>query len=240
MRVEFERVHDRVPNGCLQRLRLFGAAGGALAAVVALASFLIAPGPSSARGATVVAYYSAHSTAVFWQATLAGIAFILFIWFAETFASAISGSLGLIGAAVTATLYLVAIGCWEVLGEIYGASGGTDLDEGDAHAVYAAGIGAAHLAHFTTVAYVASIAVAILAAPAPQRLLGWIGAGFALVCLVSAVIVLESQSHWSDVVGAIVFLAFLLWVFATSVWLALTMRRDASHPPAQARPQPAQ
>jgi hypothetical protein len=212
----------------MERLRLFGAAAGAVAAIVGLVALFISPGPSSAHGATVVAYYSAHSTATFWQATLAAFAFVLFIWFAETFAGQTSsGSVAVVGAAVTAALYLVTIGCFEVLGEIYGGSGGTDLSEGDAHALYAAGVGAAHLAHFTTAAYVASTATAILASSAQGRWLGRIGIGFTVVLLVSAVIVLESQSHWSDVLGAIVFVAFLIWVFAASAWLVLAMRRGA-------------
>jgi hypothetical protein len=37
--------------------------------------------------------------------------------------------------------------------------------------------------------------------------------------------VLASSSDWSNVLGTVVFLAFLAWVFAVSVMLALAMRR---------------
>ena len=44
-----------------------GAAGGALFSALVVIAFVIAQGPSSARGDTVVAYYSEHGTAVAWQ-----------------------------------------------------------------------------------------------------------------------------------------------------------------------------
>jgi hypothetical protein len=100
-------------NYRVQRLRVFGAAGGAVFAILVLVAFAIAPGPSSANGETVVEYYSTHKTATLWQAALIGLAFVLFIWFAETFAGQMSsGSVGVVSAAATAALYLVAIGAW--------------------------------------------------------------------------------------------------------------------------------
>ena len=56
----------------MARIRLFGAAGGAVFAVLTLVAFLIAPGPSSANGVTVVEYYTEHGNAAIWQAVLAG------------------------------------------------------------------------------------------------------------------------------------------------------------------------
>jgi hypothetical protein len=215
----------------MEMLRLFAAAGGAVFAILVVIAFAIAPGPSSARGDTVVEYYSAHGTAVAWQAGLVAVSVVLFIWFAETFAGVLSsGPAAIVGAAVTAALYLVAIGCWETLGETYNGVNLVDVQSesfGDAHALYDAGVGAAHLAHITTAAYVGSTAVAMLASGAPWRWLGWIGIGLTPIALLSGLIVLASESHWSDVLGTVVFLAFVAWVFATSVWLVLAVRRGS-------------
>jgi hypothetical protein len=214
----------------VERLRLFGAAGGAVFAILVVIAFAIAPGPSSAHGETVVEYYSSHGTAVAWQAAIVAVSVVLFIWFVETFAGFLSaGSAAVVGAAVTAALYLVAIGCWEVLGETYNGVNFVDVQSesfGDAHALYDAGQGASHLAHITTAAYVGSTAAAMLTSGATWRWLGWIGIGFTPIALISGVIVLASESHWSDVLGTVVFLAFVAWVFATSVWLVLAMRRS--------------
>ena len=213
----------------VQRLRPLGAAAGAVSAIVALIAFLIAPGPSSGRGTAVVAYYSAHSSAVLWQATLVGLSAALFIWFAGTFAEQMSsGSVAVVGAAITAALYLIAIGCWEELGETYGGADPISLSSeryGDAHVLYGAGAGAAHLAGFTAAAFVGATAAAIIRTPTRSRWLGWVGGGFAVAQVIAAEIVLASQSHWSDLVGNTVLIAFLTWVFAISAWLVLAMRR---------------
>ena len=193
-------------------------------------AFAIASGPSSARGDTVVAYFSEHGTAVAWQAAIVGVATVFFIWFVETFATHTSaGALSVVGGAVTAALYLVAIGCWESLGETFNGRDLVDVsseDLGDAHFLYDAGVGAAHMAHFTTAAYVGSTAVAILASGASGRWLGWLGAAFAPICLLEAIVGLASQSGWSDAVDGLVFLGFLVWVFALSVWLVRVVRRQ--------------
>lgn len=206
-----------------------GAAGGALFSALVVIAFVIAQGPSSARGDTVVAYYSEHGTAVAWQAAIVGVAIVFFIWFAETFATRTSaGALTVVGAAVTAALYLVAIGCWESLGETFNGRDALDVsreDYGDAHFLYDAGVGATHMAHFTTAAYVGSTAVVILASHASWRWLGWLGVAFAPVCLLEAIVGLGSQSGWSDDIDALVFLGFLVWVFLVSVWLVRVIRR---------------
>lgn len=127
----------------MDRLRLVGAAGGAVFAILVVIAFAIASGPSSANGATVAEYYSAHGTATLWQASLIGFALVCFIWFAGVFsAGTLLGPVVLVSASVTAVLYLVAIGAWESLGEIYGRANGSDLNEGDAHALYDVGVGA--------------------------------------------------------------------------------------------------
>jgi hypothetical protein len=219
----------------MDRLRLFAAAGGAVFAIVTLVAFAIAPGPSSTDGETVVEYYAAHGTATLWAASLVGFSVVLFIWFAETFAGQTSsGSAAVVGAAVTATLYLATVACTEVIAEIYD---GADLalltseDYSDAHVFYVVGQGTGHLAHFAAAAFVGSTAVAILTSM-KWRWLGWIGLGFTVVRLISAGIVLGSHSHWSDVLGIIVFVGFLAWVFATSVWLVLGMPRRRAPVPA--------
>jgi hypothetical protein len=221
------------PNS--QRLRPLGAAAGAVFAIVALIAFLVAPGPSSGSGTVVVNYYSAHSTAALWQATLVGLSVVLFIWFAETFAAHVSsGSVAMVGAAVTAALYLIAVGCWEVLGETYGGAdpiGLTSESYGDAHVLYGAGAGAAHLAGFAAAAFVGSTAAAIVRTPSRGRWLGWVGGGFVIAQLIGAEIVLTSQSHWSDVIGDIVLVAFLTWIFTISAWLVLAMRRGEARVP---------
>ena len=213
----------------LQRLRPLGAAAGAVFAIVALIAFLIAPGPSSGSGTVVVDYYSAHSSAALWQATLVGLSAALFIWFAETFAERISsGLVAVVGAATTAALYLVAIGCWEELGETYGGADPASLSSesyGDAHALYSAGAGAAHLAGFTAAAFVGATAAAIIGISTWSRWLGWAGAGLTVAQLIAAEIVLASQSHWSDLVGRVVLIAFLTWVFTISAWLVLAILR---------------
>ena len=215
----------------VQRLHLLGAAGGALFSVLVVVAFAIASGPPSARGDDVVAYFSEHGTAVAWQAAIIGVAIVFFIWFAETFATRTSaGAISVIGAAVTASLYLVAIGCWESLGETFNGRNPLDVsseDLGDAHFLYDAGVGAAHMAHFTTAAYVGSMALVVLSASGPWQWLGWVGVALVPLCLLEAVIGLTSQSGWSDTLDGVVFVFFLAWVFLISLWLVSVLRRHA-------------
>jgi hypothetical protein len=92
----------------------------------------------------------------------------------------------LVSAAVTAVLYLVAIGAWESLGEIYGRANGSDLNEGDAHALYDVGVGATHLVNFSVAAFVGATAFAALATRRSGRLLGVLGIALTVVQLVNA------------------------------------------------------
>jgi hypothetical protein len=208
----------------MERLRLVGAAGGCVFAVLVVVAFSIASGPSSASGATVAAYYSAHGTAALWQASLIGVALVCFLWFAGVFADGtVIGRVVLVSASLTAALYLVAIGAWESLGEIYRASG-SDLDEGDAHVLYDVGVGASHMANFAVASFVGATAASVLTARRPGRLLGSLGAVLAVVQLVNAPFQIAATSHWSDVVGGVVFISFLAWVVATSVWLLRSTR----------------
>jgi len=208
------------------RLRLLGAAGGAVFAIVVMIAFAIAPGPPSASGTKVAEYYSAHGTAVLWQAALIGFAIVCFIWFTGVFSARTwLGPVVLVSASVTAALYLVAVGAWESLGEIYGRANGSDLDEGDAHALYDVGVGATHLANFSVAAFVGATAFAVLATRPSGRLLGKLGVGLAAVQLVNAPLQIGASSDWSDIVGTVVFIVFLAWVFSLSVSLVLSLRR---------------
>jgi hypothetical protein len=182
----------------------------------------------------VADYYSTHGTTALWQASLFGFAVICFLWFAGVFSEAttVLGPVVLASASVTAALYLVAIGAWESLGEIYRASS-TDLDDGDAHALYDVGVGSTHLANFSVAAFVGATAFAVLATG--QHVLGLLGVVLAGVQLVNAPFQIAATSHWSDVVGFVVFICFLAWVFATSVWLFRVIRRAPANAPAGRR-----
>ena len=214
----------RATIAVVQRLQLFGAAGGGLFATLAVIAFAIATGPSSAGGATVADYYSTHGGATMWQASLLGFGLICFMWFAAVFSeSASMGTVVLVSASVTAALYFVVVGAWEGLGEIYGSAHGSDLDRGDAHVLYDVGIGAGHVANFSVAAFVAATAFAVLTAG--RRTLGVLGIILAAVELVNAPFQMAAHSDWSGDVGTVVFICFLAWVFAMSVWLFALVRR---------------
>jgi hypothetical protein len=172
-------------------------------------------------------YYSSHGTAALWQASLFGFALICFLLFAGVFSEgAFLGPVVLASASVTAALYFVAVGAWESLGEIYRA-GSTDLDDGDAHTLYDVGVGSTHLANFSVAAFVGATAFAVLATG--RHVLGLVGIVLTAVQLVNAPFQIAATSNWSDVVGAVVFICFLLWVFAMSVWLFRVIRRAPSN-----------
>jgi hypothetical protein len=217
-----------------ERLQLVGASGGAIFAVLTFVAYLVHAGPSSDEGVAVVGYYSTHGTATLMAAALVGVAAIGFIWFAETFAGRTPlGAVGVAGASVTAALYLVSVGCWEILAEIFGGVALVNVpSEGysNAHMLYVAGNGASHMGNFGAAAFVGATAAAMVASTAPRRWLGWLGVGVAAFRVTSAVIELTSNSHWSDVVSIAGFLAFLAWVFAASVALLLPMGQRATSP----------
>jgi hypothetical protein len=217
-----------------ERLQLVGGLGGAIFAVLTFVAYLVHAGPSSDEGVTVAEYYSTHGTATLWAAALVGVAAIGFIWFAETFAGRTSlGPVGVVGASVTAALYLVAVGCWEILAEIFGGVDIVDVpSEGysNAHVLYVVGNGASHMGNFGAAAFVGATAAGMLASAGRWRPLGWLGVGVAAFRVISALIELASNSRWSDVVSIAGFLAFLGWVFAASVVLLLAMRQSATSP----------
>jgi len=189
----------------VERLRLFGAAGGVVFSILVVIALAISPGPSSADGATVARYYSAHGTDTLWQASLVGFALVFFVWFVAVFSEgSLWGPLVLVSASVTAALYLVAFGAWESLGEIYGRANGADLDEGDAHVLYDVGVGATHLVNFSVAAFVGGTAFAVLAR-SPGRLLGIVGIALSAVQLINAPFQIAATSNWSDAVGFVVF-----------------------------------
>jgi hypothetical protein len=216
----------------MSRLRQFGAAGGTLFAVFVVIAYAIDPGPSSPDGPSIVNYYSTHATQGRMSAVLVGIAAVFFIWFAEMLAWQLAaGSPGVVGAGATAALYLVAAGCWEVLGELYGGGNGHFYASevyADARVLYDVGVGAVHFANFTAAAFVGATAVGMIHSTGTWRRLGWVGIGFALVRLVSALIVVVSHSHWSAVLETIVFLGFVVWVFVMSVVLVVRVRQAST------------
>lgn len=204
-------------------------------ALLVVLAYTINLGPSSGDGVSVVAYYSTHAPQAQWEAILVGIAAIFFVWFAAVFADQTSsGPLAPMAGAVTAALYLVAIGCWEVLGELYGGVRVADMAtdrRGDARVLYDVGVGAVHMANLAATAFIWGISLGMLQSPAPWRRVGWIGVAFVGPWLITALIVLISQSRWSDELGTIVFLVFLGWVFLASVTLVLLVRRGLSIAP---------
>jgi hypothetical protein len=213
----------------MSRLREFAAASGTMFSALVLIAYAVDPGPASPIGTSIVSYYSTHATQTRIAAVLIGIAVIFFISFAEMLAWQLAlGSAGLVGGAATAALYLVAVGCWEVLGELYGSGNGRlySSDVYDyAQVLYDVGIGAVHFANFTAAAFVGTIAVGMMRSTATWRRLGWVGLGFALVRLSSALIVVIAHAHWSAVLETIVFIGFVAWVFVVSVALIVQVRR---------------
>ncbi len=198
-------------------------------AVVTAVSFLIASGPSSANGVTVVEYYTAHGNAAIWQAVLAGFGIVFFVWFAGTFAETMSSAHAvLVSAGAMAAVYLVTLGAWESLGETYKGVDIIDVGRegyGDAHVLYDVGVGAAHMAGFADAAFVGATTAALLTSVAPWRRLGGIGVGLTVAYLINAPLQIFATSDWSDAVGAIVFVFLLGWVFALSVALVIVLRR---------------
>ena len=213
----------------MARIRVFGAAGGAVFALLTLAAFLIAPGPSSANGVMVVEYYTEHGNAAIWQAVLAGFGIVFFMWFAAIFADTMSSANAvLVTAGAMAAVYLVLLGAWESLGENYKDVDIVDVSSesyGDAHVLYDVGVGAAHLAGFADAAFVGATAAALLTSATPWRRLGMIGVGLTVVWLINAPLQIFATSDWSDAVGAIVFLSLLAWVFALSGVLVASLRK---------------
>ena len=206
-------------------------------AVVTLTAFLISPGPSSAGGVAVVAYYTAHGDAAIWQAVLVGFGVICFIWFAGAFAEAMpAANAVLVSAGAMAAVYLVTLGAWEALGETYN---GIDLinvpndSYGDAHVLFAVGVGASHMASFADAAFVGATTVGLLTSVRPWRRLGAIGIVLTVAWLINAPLQILAAAGLSVTIGTIVFLALLAWVFALSVILVITLRRTPAATPAK-------
>jgi hypothetical protein len=132
-------------------------------------------------------------------------------------------------------LYLVAVGCWEILGEIYGGVDIVDVPSAgysNAHTLQVVGVGAAHMGNFAAAAFVGATTAAMLASAAHWRLLGLAGVAFTAARVISALIELASKSHWSDVVSTAGFLSFVAWVFVASAALVAYTRRGSIALPA--------
>jgi hypothetical protein len=223
----------------MARVRLLGAAAGAAFTALTLIAALFGPGPESAGGVDVIEYYTEHGDAVIWQAVLIGFALVCFLWFAATFAEAMSANAVLVCAGVVAAVYLVVLGAWEALGETYKDVDIVDVPSeqySDAHVLYDVGIGAAHMAAFANAAFVGATAAALLTSVSPRRRLGAVGVALSVVWLVNAPLQIFATSDWSDVVGLIVFLSLLAWVLALSVVLVFSLRREGAAPAAGVAP----
>jgi hypothetical protein len=220
------------------RLQLVGASGGAVFAVLALAAFLLNPGPSSGNGVTVVEHYAAHGTQTLWATALVGLAAVAFLWFAETLAAVTGlGPLGVAGAAATAALYLVAIGVWSILADLYGGvDPATVTSEGfsDAHVLHDVGVGAAHMGNFAAAAFAGAATAALFGSKTLPRWFAWVGVAVVAFRLVSALVEVASTTGWSDAVAVAGFLVFLAWAFLASVLLTAALARRPAPVPAAA------
>src|SRR5262245_3924853 len=81
------RPSGRCRISYMERLRLLGAAAGAVFAALTIVAFGISPGPSSAADTKVIEYYTEHGGAAIWSAVLAGFGIACFVWFAAAFSS---------------------------------------------------------------------------------------------------------------------------------------------------------
>ncbi len=214
------------------RFRLLGAATGAVFAVLTVAAFTIAPGPSSAADVKVIEYYTQHGNAAIWQAVLAGFAIVCFVWFAAVFSNGSPvGSAVLVSAAVMSALYSVTLGAWETLGENFKDVAIVDVSSEsyrDAHFLYDVGVGAAHMALFMDAAFVGATAAVLFTATVPRRRLGAIGVVLTAVLLLNAPLQIFGTADWTEAVGTVAFLGLLGWVFLLSVALTARLWRNSA------------
>ena len=214
----------------MERLRLLGAAGGAVFAVVVVVAFAIAPGPSSAADVKVIDYYTAHGNAAIWQAVLAGFGLVAFVWFAAVFSSwSPAGPAVLVSAAGMVALYSVTLGSWETLGENFNGVDAVSVGSEtyrDAHFLYDVGVGAAHMASFMDAAFVGATTAALFTTVVPRRRLGVVGIVFTAVYLINAPLQIFGTAGWTDAVGTIVFIGLLVWILTLSVVLVASLQRD--------------
>lgn len=224
----------------MERLRLLGAAAGAVFSILIVIAFVIAPGPSSAADGKVIDYYTAHGDAAIWQAVLAGFGLVGFVWFVAVFSGwSPVGPAVLVSAAGMVALYSVTLGSWEGLGENFKGVDAISVSSDtyrDAHFLYDVGVGAAHMASFMDAAFVGATAAALFTTPVPHRRLGTVGIAFTLVYLINAPLQILGTAGWTDAVGTIVFLGLIAWVFVLSIVLVLSLRRGATAAPAAAAP----
>jgi hypothetical protein len=235
---EFAVAPGEVENRPMERLRLLGAASGAVFAIVTVVAFAITQGPSSAADVKVIDYYTQHGNAAIWQAVLAGFGIVCLVWFAAVFSGwSPLGSAVLVSAAVIAALYSVALGSWESLGENFKNVDVIDVSSEtyrDAHFLYDVGVGAAHMALFMDAAFVGATTAALFTTAVPRRRLGAIGIVLTAVFLINAPLQIFGTANWTDAVGTIVFLGLLAWVFVLSIVLVVSLRQEAAAAPAAA------
>ena len=215
----------------MERLRLLGAAAGAVFAVVIAVAFAIAPGPSSAGDVKVIEYYTEHGDAAIWQAVLAGFGLVCFVWFVATFSGwSPAGPAVLVSATAMIALYSVTLGAWEGLGENFKGVAIVSVSSEtyrDAHFLYDVGVGAAHMALFMDAAFVGATTAALFATAVPRRRLGAIGICLTVVFLINAPLQIFGTADWTDAVGTVVFIGLLAWIFVLSIVLVVSLRRPA-------------
>jgi hypothetical protein len=224
----------------MERLRLLGAAGGAVFSILIVVAFAIAPGPSSAADVKVIDYYTAHGNTAIWQAVLAGFGLVGFVWFAAVFSGwSPAGPAVLVSAAGMVALYSVTLGSWETLGENFKGVDAISVSSEtyrDAHFLYDVGVGAAHMASFMDAAFIGATTAALFTTAVPRRRLGAVGIVFTLVYLINAPLQIFGTAGWTDTVGTVVFIGLIAWVFVLSIVLAVSLRRDAAAAHAAAAP----
>jgi hypothetical protein len=222
-----------VQNHVVERLRLLGAAAGAVFAITIVIAFVIAPGPSSAADVKVIEYYTEHGNAAIWQAVLGGFGIVCFLWFAAVLSRwSPAGPAVLVSAAAMAALYCVALGAWESLGENFKDVAVADVSSEtyrDAHFLYDVGVGASHMALFVDAAFVGATTAALLTTSVPQRRLGAIGFALTVILLINAPLQIFGTADWTDAIGTIAFLGLLAWVFVLSLLLAHSLQREAAN-----------
>lgn len=229
-------------------MRAIGGGAGLVFAVLAAVGFAIAPGPDSASGIAVVDYYAEHDTATLWQASLFGVAAVFLLWFVGILAGEVRRGgpdrpfpAGMVIGAGSATiaLFLAGVACWEALAETFGNVTETTVVDpeayGDAHMLWSLSQGLGKMTNFTAGAFVVAVAAGFLAA---KRAPGWfhvLGVLLGIGLVADGPLQIGATSDWSDTVGDVAFVAFLVWIAAISLMLVLrpsTGRERASPHPA--------
>jgi hypothetical protein len=213
------------------RWERWAAGTGVAFAVLALVAFLFAvdlPGPDD-NAQDVAQYFADNDTAIKWQAFFFGVAAAFFLWFAGTLASLLRRAEGepagrlpaivLVGAATSASLYLLGIADWLALAKL------SEDGLSDAPALYDAGNGALSMSNFSAAAFVGAASLAVLRTRLIASWIALAGVAFAVLLLVDGLVQMLTDSDATSAFGTVVFLLFLVWTALLSAMLALTVAR---------------